>query len=1007
MEKLAIIEEWQNDTNYSDSNNHRQRNLINNKYDEEIRQHNTSYQEDSKRNSYQDNASMSRTYFDQMMSQAKADDIEVVPRYQANKFQQNRNQKSASTRENNYEEDTLSFQMKEQNKVLLGGWLEVSVNFGDITNEQVDAITNAANEFLSHSGGLPFAISKKGGPSIQHDSNLWVNQNGKVETGTGRAVTKAGNMTNCKYVIHAVGPIWTNGRRDDEKLLYDCVTDTLKTASKLNCRSVSIPAISSGIFGFPKDLCAAHLFRAAEDFCFQNDQNNTCLRIIRFTNFDQETVSIFTKEIKLRYTERFECVPLTGTFNEGSGKKKSINNNQQKQNVSNNDHRNGSNSINSAINNNKTHQNSQNANLSNNKDFNSNKYQNQVIQQQPSLKRNTFFKEVQTQTLTYDELQQKIIKDYKESQKQAFEEPKQNKIKDYIEGQQILEKEQISRSNNEQIPDNQRQIIDEAIVKVRIENIQDDKQNQQIDEEQKSYEHNDQKSSLLEEKIPQEIVLNIKQSQDCDQFEEKNDQIKNSDSSANQLELQVYNNPKDNMNQYSETQNIQAVSELNKENIQTCIDALDKEGGKQLTHQDQTSGDFLDKQGEQQEDQQQKKIRSDIFDQQESDQKAQQENNSSKIPDKSDEEQNAQQENNSSNFLNKEGHEQQTQQEQTRCDHPDKEEEDQKSQLEKANNDLQQQEEHEKVQKYQQNTLKSNDEIDKAASLDGIKDSNEFQTHQNNSQIQSQDPNFNEQLIARQQLNIRYLNCECRRVKSLDQLNIRGKKDEEQKDLNNNIQVTESNQELEAKVSNELPKDNQNSDQEQASIPVIDHQNTNESQLQEKSDENQKDKVIDKQLDDSNYAATEEEKKDAENQISGNIGGEELKNEEEIINNSNNSNYDMSQASQINTEDNQKILNDQKDETKDQWQNRNLEFDQKSKIQNNDEKQKNENLKDIQNHKPIKQEIIQIQVKSSENKAEQINHEDSVEFEENKDDKFKKVANDEVLKATIDQMNSD
>jgi len=102
-------------------------------------------------------------------------------------------------------------------------------------------------------------------------------------------------MNNVKYIIHAVGPIWSNiiPKEKNVELLYNCIRATLARAVELKCESVSIPAISSGIFGFPKPLCTKTLFNAAEDFVKENDKYSVSIRTIRFTNFDSETTIIF------------------------------------------------------------------------------------------------------------------------------------------------------------------------------------------------------------------------------------------------------------------------------------------------------------------------------------------------------------------------------------------------------------------------------------------------------------------------------------------------------------------------------------------------------------------------------------------------------------------------------------------------------------------------------------------------------------------------------------------
>ncbi|CDW83924.1 UNKNOWN [Stylonychia lemnae] len=240
----------------------------------------------------------------------------LLEQKQLNEKQSSKEQKSQVQQEKTAK-GSLQFEVIDENIVILGGWLQVSVNLGNLLNEQVDAITNAANEYLQHGAGVARAIADKGGPQIQIESDEWVLNNGKVDTGTARGFTSAGEMTNCKYVIHAVGPVWTDGYRDDESLLYNCVYDTLKTATKLCCKSVSLPAISSGLFRFPIKLCVRYFFSAVEDFCYQNNPENVSLRKIRFTNFDEPTVIEFQQEFLWRYSVRKECYPLTGKDNLG------------------------------------------------------------------------------------------------------------------------------------------------------------------------------------------------------------------------------------------------------------------------------------------------------------------------------------------------------------------------------------------------------------------------------------------------------------------------------------------------------------------------------------------------------------------------------------------------------------------------------------------------------------------------------------------------------------------
>lgn len=165
---------------------------------------------------------------------------------------------------------------------------------GDLTLEAVDAIVNAANEYLQHGGGVAGAIVRRGGVVIQEESDRWVRDHGRVPTG-GVAVTGAGGLA-CRYVIHAVGPVWRGGERNEAELLRQATANSLVKAEELKLRSIALPAISSGIFGFPKERCAQILVATALDFFAQHPES--ALREIRFTNIDAATMEIFKAELE-------------------------------------------------------------------------------------------------------------------------------------------------------------------------------------------------------------------------------------------------------------------------------------------------------------------------------------------------------------------------------------------------------------------------------------------------------------------------------------------------------------------------------------------------------------------------------------------------------------------------------------------------------------------------------------------------------------------------------------
>ena len=165
----------------------------------------------------------------------------------------------------------------------------VQIVQGDITTEKVDAIVNAANEHLQHGGGVAWAISKKGGSAIQKESNDWIRQHGRVSHS--HPAWTSGGLLPAKYVIHAVGPVWGDG--DEDSKLESAVTGSLRVADELYLTSIAMPAIATGIFGFPKDRAAGIIFSAIEKYFIDN--SSTALKTVKLVLFDPSTVNIFMK----------------------------------------------------------------------------------------------------------------------------------------------------------------------------------------------------------------------------------------------------------------------------------------------------------------------------------------------------------------------------------------------------------------------------------------------------------------------------------------------------------------------------------------------------------------------------------------------------------------------------------------------------------------------------------------------------------------------------------------
>ncbi len=166
-------------------------------------------------------------------------------------------------------------------------WKRLQIVEGDITLEQVDAIVNAANRYLNHGGGVAGAIVRRGGASIQQESDEWVRQHGVV-THAVPAYTHAG-MLPCRYVIHAVGPIWGEG--DEDAKLEASVGGALRLAEQLGLTSLALPAISTGIYGFPKQRAARIILTAILEYFIQYPASG--LQLVRITLFDRPTVDEF------------------------------------------------------------------------------------------------------------------------------------------------------------------------------------------------------------------------------------------------------------------------------------------------------------------------------------------------------------------------------------------------------------------------------------------------------------------------------------------------------------------------------------------------------------------------------------------------------------------------------------------------------------------------------------------------------------------------------------------
>jgi O-acetyl-ADP-ribose deacetylase (regulator of RNase III) len=166
---------------------------------------------------------------------------------------------------------------------------------GDITQEAVDAIVNAANSGLAGGGGVDGAIHRRGGPEIMRETDA------RYPNGcpTGSAVISGAGNLPARYVIHAVGPVWSGGTRGEAELLAGAIRRALELARDHDCQSIAIPAISTGIYGYPLDQGAKVMLLAAANF-LKIEQRPA---LVRFMLFGEEALAAFAGALeKLRET---------------------------------------------------------------------------------------------------------------------------------------------------------------------------------------------------------------------------------------------------------------------------------------------------------------------------------------------------------------------------------------------------------------------------------------------------------------------------------------------------------------------------------------------------------------------------------------------------------------------------------------------------------------------------------------------------------------------------------
>ncbi|MFB4283408.1 O-acetyl-ADP-ribose deacetylase [Nonomuraea sp. MTCD27] len=156
---------------------------------------------------------------------------------------------------------------------------------GDITEQRVDAVVNAANSSLMGGGGVDGAIHRRGGPEILEECRkLRASRYGKGLP-TGQAVATTAGRLPARWVIHTVGPVHSRSE-DRSALLASCYLESLRVADSLGATSVAFPAISTGIFGWPMDDAAMIALETVR-------QADTTVEDVRFVLFDEDAYAVF------------------------------------------------------------------------------------------------------------------------------------------------------------------------------------------------------------------------------------------------------------------------------------------------------------------------------------------------------------------------------------------------------------------------------------------------------------------------------------------------------------------------------------------------------------------------------------------------------------------------------------------------------------------------------------------------------------------------------------------
>lgn len=166
---------------------------------------------------------------------------------------------------------------------------------GDITEQETEAIVNAANSSLLGGGGVDGAIHRAGGRQILQECNQIRAKQGGCPTG--EAVITSGGRLKSKHVIHTVGPIWSGGKQNEEQLLRNAYWNSLKLGRDKNIKTISFPSISTGAYRFPIELASQIALKTVKEFLDKEKYRFNEVRFVLFTERDLKVYENSLKEI--------------------------------------------------------------------------------------------------------------------------------------------------------------------------------------------------------------------------------------------------------------------------------------------------------------------------------------------------------------------------------------------------------------------------------------------------------------------------------------------------------------------------------------------------------------------------------------------------------------------------------------------------------------------------------------------------------------------------------------